>query len=177
MATTDFGAISTMQKKVWQARSWKATRDESFFFATGMVSSGNSDSRLPVQYVNELTKTSRGDQAVYHLIPDVGGDGVVDDAILEGNEQSMTVSAKTIKISQLRQAIRNKGKMSEQKTVIRFREHAKDKLAYWLANRIDQLAFLAMSGVSFAFRNNGAPRPSGSPPNSANSAAPSLPTR
>lgn len=159
MATTDFGAISTMQKKVWQARSWKATRDESFFFATGMVSSGNSDSRLPVQYVNELTKTSRGDQAVYHLIPDVGGDGVVDDAVLEGNEQSMTVSAKTIKISQLRQAIRNKGKMSEQKTVVRFRETARDQLGNWFSQKMDELAFLTVSGVAYTKYLNGATRP------------------
>jgi N4-gp56 family major capsid protein len=34
----------------------------------------------------------------------------------------------------------------------------RDRLAYWLANRVDQLAFLTMSGISYAFQNNGAPR-------------------
>lgn len=159
MALTDFAATTDMKKKVWQTRSWKAARDESFFFSTGMVSSGNGDSKMPVQYINELTKTTKGDQAIYHLIPDVGGDGIVDDNIADGNEQSMTVSAKTLKISQLRQALRAKGKMSEQKTVIRFRENARDQLGNWFSQKIDELGFLTVSGRAYTKYLNGADRP------------------
>jgi N4-gp56 family major capsid protein len=50
--------------------------------------------------------------------------------------------------------------MAEQKTVIKFREQAKDKLAYWLANRIDQLIFLTLSGVSYAYNCDGSARAS-----------------
>ena len=39
-----------------------------------------------------------------------------------------------------------------------FREQSRDKLAYWLADRIDQLAFLALSGVTFDKTNKGASR-------------------
>lgn len=48
--------------------------------------------------------------------------------------------------------------MSEQRTVIRFRTTAKNKLAYWLAERIDQLMFLTASGVAYTLENNGATR-------------------
>ena len=57
-------------------------------------------------------------------------------------------------------SVRQKGKLAEQKTVVNFRENAKDRLAYWLANRMDQLAFLTLSGVAYSFANNGAARTS-----------------
>jgi N4-gp56 family major capsid protein len=34
----------------------------------------------------------------------------------------------------------------------------RSRLSYWLANRADQLAFLTLSGVSYAFKNNAEPR-------------------
>ena len=37
-------------------------------------------------------------------------------------------------------------------------KNAKDVLSYWQADRHDQLAFLALSGVPFSTHNNGAPR-------------------
>lgn len=57
--------------------------------------------------------------------------------------------------------VRQKGKLAEQKTVIKFRENARDRLAYWLANRLDQLAFLTMSGIAYSKNNNGSTRTSG----------------
>ena len=51
--------------------------------------------------------------------------------------------------------------MSEQKTVIGFRENARDRLSYWLANRMDQLAFLTMSGIGYDKNNDGSTRSSG----------------
>ena len=54
--------------------------------------------------------------------------------------------------------MRNQGKLADQRTVISFREQGRDKLAYWLGNRFDQLGFLTMSGISYEFKNNGARR-------------------
>lgn len=67
----------------------------------------------------------------------------------------------TITIDLISHGVREKGKLAEQKTVIRFRENARDRLAYWLANRMDQLAFLTMSGISYGFNNDGSARASG----------------
>lgn len=40
-----------------------------------------------------------------------------------------------------------------------FRETSRDALAYAMADRIDQLAFLTLSGVAYTLKNNGALRP------------------
>ena len=56
--------------------------------------------------------------------------------------------------------VRQKGKLSEQKTVVTFRENAKERLAYWLANRMDQLAFLTLSGITYDKANDGSARAS-----------------
>jgi hypothetical protein len=79
MAQTDWGAITNMQKKVWQARTWKQARDQSFWFQTGFMSSGSDDHSKPVDYVKDLTQTERGAVCVMHLIPDLAGDGVAGD--------------------------------------------------------------------------------------------------
>ena len=41
-----------------------------------------------------------------------------------------------------------------------FREQSRDVLAYWLADRQDQLAFLTLSGIAYTFTNRGATRSS-----------------
>ena len=86
------------------------------------------------------------------------GDGVAGDRTLEGNEEAMKTYDQVIRIDQLRHANRHEGRMADQKSVVEFRGNSKDVLAYWLADRIDQMAFLTLSGVSYAKRNNGANR-------------------
>jgi N4-gp56 family major capsid protein len=54
--------------------------------------------------------------------------------------------------------VRQKGKLANQKAAVSFREHARDRLAYWLSNRIDQLALLTLSGVSYAYNLDGSTR-------------------
>ena len=45
--------------------------------------------------------------------------------------------------------------MTDQKTVVNFREQSRDALAYAIADRCDQLAFLTLSGVAYTHKNNG----------------------
>jgi hypothetical protein len=49
----------------------------------------------------------------------------------------------------LRQGVKNKGEMAEQATVIRFRATAETKLGYWMADKMDEMAFLVASGRAF----------------------------
>ena len=156
MAQTNFGALSDAQKKVWSRDVWKMARNASFI---NQFSGSGSNSM--VTRVTELTKTSRGDQAVIQLIADLEGDGVAGDNTLEGNEEAIQNFAQTITIDQLRHANRTKGKMSDQRTVINFREQSRDVLAYWLADRCDQMAFLTLSGIDYTSTNKGVTRTSG----------------
>ena len=154
MALTNFGLLTSEQKTVWSMDLWKQARNHSFinrFLGKGPNSL--------VQHITELKKSEKGARAVITLLADLTGDGVAGDRTLEGNEEAMQTFDQVIKIDQLRHANRHEGRMADQKSIVEFRGNSRDVLAYWLADRIDQLAFLTMSGVSYTKKNNGATRP------------------
>jgi N4-gp56 family major capsid protein len=158
MAVTDFGALTAAQKKVWAAEIWKAGRDQSFFFANGFIGSSDNDMNSVIQRVTKLTETERGLECVMQLVLDLQNDGVVGDNELDGNEEAMINDAQTIRIDMLRHGTKSKGEMAEQATIIRFREQSKDKLAFWLSDKLDELMFLTLSGRAYSLTYNGATR-------------------
>lgn len=150
---TNFGLLTDHQKKYWSKDFWTQARNYSFiskFFG--------SDTNSIIQHVTELKKTEKGTRAVMTLVADMEGDGVVGDNRLKGNEEGLKSFEQVITYDQMRNANHNEGRMADQKTIVNFREQSKDKLAYWLADRMDQLAFLTMSGVPYTMKNNGAVR-------------------
>lgn len=171
MSSTNFAALTPQQKLVWSRDVWKAARDQMFI----KKFTGTSDSSM-IQRVTELTKTEKGEQCIIHLVADLVGDGVIGDNEREGNEEAMQSYSQIITIDQLAHSVKNKGKLAEQKTVIKFRETGKDRLAYWLANRTDQLALLTMSGIGYSYQNNGALRVNSPFPNLAFAADVSAPS-
>lgn len=158
MAATNFAGLNSKQKIVWSRDVWSEARDR--MFVKRFL--GRSENSM-IQRITELTKTEKGERVLIQLVADLVEDGVIGDNEREGNEEAMQNYEQEITIDLISHQVRNKGKLADQKTVIRFREQARNKLAYWLANRIDQLVFLTLSGVSYAFQNNGAPRPANSP--------------
>lgn len=153
MALTNFGLLTTEQKTVWSMDLWRQARNHSFvnrFLGKGPNSL--------IQHITELKKSEKGARAVITLLADLTGDGVAGDRTLEGNEEAMQTFDQVIRIDQLRHANRHEGRMADQKSVVEFRGNSKDVLAYWLADRIDQMAFLTLSGVAYSKKNNGANR-------------------
>ena len=148
---TDFGGLTTAQKKVWSGKLWKQFRDESFWMNNGFI---GSSINTPVQRITELTKTTRGTQCVMQLVNDLEGDGVAGDNTLTGEEEQLVNDAQVIAIDSLAHAVKSKGKMAEQSTVIRFREEAKDKLGFWLPNKIDEMLFLTAAGRAFTLNTD-----------------------
>jgi len=168
---TNFAALTPQQKLVWSRDVWKTARDGMFI----KKFIGNDENSV-IQRITDLTKTEKGEQVIMHLVADLVEDGVIGDNEREGNEEAMQSYSQVLNIDLITHSVRNKGKLAEQKTVIKFREMGRDRLAYWLANRVDQLAFLTLSGISYAFQNNGAPRVNSPFPNlafAADVAAPS----
>jgi N4-gp56 family major capsid protein len=153
MALTNFGTLSGDQLQTWSRDFWKVARNQSFinqFAGTG--------SNAMVQRVTELTKNNKGTKANITLLADMTTDGITGDATLEGNEEALRAYDISIELDQLRFANRIAGRMTDQKTVVNFREQSRDALAYAMADRCDQLAFLTLSGVGYNFKNNGALR-------------------
>lgn len=155
MALTNFAALTSEQKTVWSLDFWRQARNMSF--TTKFL--GDSPNAI-IQRVTELKKSEKGARAVITLLADLEGDGVAGDRTLEGNEEALKSFDEVIRVDQLRHANRIQGRMADQKSIVNFRETSRDMLAYWVADRIDQMAFLTMAGVSYAYRNNGVLRSS-----------------
>ncbi len=148
---TDFGGLSSAQKKVWSTKLWLQFRDDSFWQSNGFI---GTNMNTPIHRVDELTKTSRGLECVMQLVNDLEGDGVAGDNDLNGEEEQLVNDAQIIKIDCLAHAVKSKGQMSEQATVIRFREEAKDKLGFWLPDKIDELMFLTSAGRAYTLNTD-----------------------
>lgn len=153
MALTNFNKLTTEQKTVWAMDVWSNARNKQFLNKF----TGTSEDSM-IQRITELKKDEKGTRAVITLVPDLEGDGVVGDNTLEGNEEEMQAYDQVITMDQMRHGNRNKGRLADQKSVVKFREQSKNKLAYWLADRCDQLTFLSLSGVTYGTQTNGAAR-------------------
>ncbi|MGH1374446.1 MAG: N4-gp56 family major capsid protein [Cellvibrionaceae bacterium] len=153
MALTNFAALTTEEKTVWSRDFWKMARNMSF-----VNKFAGKGANSMVQRVTDLTKSEKGARAVLTLIADMEGDGVVGDYKLEDNEEAIKAYDTVINIDQLRNANRLAGRMADQKSVVTFRENSRDQLAYWAADRLDQMAFLSLAGVPYTKKNNGADR-------------------
>jgi N4-gp56 family major capsid protein len=102
---------------------------------------------------------------VITLVADLVGDGVAGDRTLEGNEEQGASYEQLIRLDMIRHAMRHEGRMADQKSIINFREVARSNLAYWLADRIDQMAFLTMAGISYTKKPDGSTRTGSDLPN------------
>ena len=152
MSLTNFAALTNEELTIWSRDMWKAARNWMFL---EKFTGGNG---AMIQKITELTKSEKGARAVLTLVADLEGDGVAGDRTLEGNEEAMKSYDQVIRIDQLRHANRHEGRMADQKSVVTFRENSKDVLAYWLADRMDQLAFLTLGGVVYTQGNKGLAR-------------------
>lgn len=146
---TNFGQLTSEQKTVWSLDFWRQARNLSF-----VNQFLGKDENSLIQHVTELKKTEKGARAVITLLTDLEGDGIAGDRQLEGNEEQLKSYDKVIRIDQLRNANRSEGRLADQKTVVQFRENSRDKLAYWASDRIDQLSFLTLAGLSYSTKNS-----------------------
>lgn len=153
MALTNFAALTSEALTAWSMDLWKHARNHSFmnqFTGTGPNSM--------IQRITELKKSKKGARAVITLLADLAGDGIAGDRTLEGNEEVMTTTDQVIRIDQLRHANRHEGRVADQKSVVSFRNNSRDVLAYWLADRMDQMAFLTLGGFAYSLNTDGTTR-------------------
>jgi len=153
MALTNFGLLTSEQKTIWSMDLWKQARNYSF-----VNQFLGKDSNSIIQHITELKKSEKGARAVITLLADLEGDGIAGDRTLEGNEEAMKSYDQVIRLDQLRHANRHEGRMADQKSIVEFRNNSRDVLAYWLADRIDQIAFLTLAGMSYSNANSGGTR-------------------
>lgn len=150
MADTNFSSLLSQEKNVWSRSIWKVARQNSF-----VLQMSGTGINAAIQRITELTKTERGTKATVTLVPDAREEGTVGDAELEGHEEALVAFDQVIEIDQLRHGVRSEGRMAEQSTIVKFRETARDVLGFWLADAVDQLAMLTLSGVDYRIKPDG----------------------
>ncbi len=106
--------LTPIQKVNWSRVAWKAARDQ-MFLKNFMSDTGNS----VVHRITELTATEKGTQCLFQLVADLVGDGVRGDDEREGMEEAMASHSQIIQIDQISHGVKNKGRMDDQKNVIK----------------------------------------------------------
>jgi N4-gp56 family major capsid protein len=154
MALTNFAALTAEQKTAWSLAFWHHARTNAFISKFA----GKGPNAM-IQQVTDLTKSAKGTRAVMTLLADLLGDGVMGDTKLEDNEEALNSFDTVIQIDQIRHANRIEGRMADQKSIVNFRNASKDALGYWIADRLDQMAFLSLSSLPYTLNTNGSLRP------------------
>jgi N4-gp56 family major capsid protein len=142
MATTDYGVNHPLAVKHWSKDLMVQALKK-----TAALQYMGKDSNSVVQIKTELNKAA-GDRIRFGLRMQLQGDGIVGDAVLEGNEEDLVTYSQDIYIDQLRHAVRSGGKMSEQRVPFSVRAEARDGLADWWADRIDTAFFNQLAGAA-----------------------------
>lgn len=153
MALTDFASGLTETYTLWSRDFWKVARKKSFFEAFV----GDNENSV-IQRIKEFRKDEKGARAVITLVPDIGGNGAVGDRTLSGNETTSEAYDQVIVVDQLRNAMKSKGKMAEQKVVVNFRKTTRDQLGYWFARMRDEMTALTLSGIALTKNLDGSNR-------------------
>lgn len=96
-----------------------------------------------------------GDTRQYHFVPQFMGAGIRgQNATIEGNEKTIEEFTTSIRVDQVAQAFRKKGKMTDIRTIVNLRNEFKDQLANWFKyttefDIIDALTGYMTDGASY----------------------------
>lgn len=140
MAKTEFGVNHTLTNKLYSKLLAKEAIRKTWI---GKFI-GSDDNSLIREKV-DLRKEA-GDKITCGLVIDLAGDGIQGDATLEGNEESMQFFNDSILVNQLRHAVRVNGRMTEKRVPYDMRDTAKNRLAQWMAKRMDVTFFNHICG-------------------------------
>ena len=134
MAATTYGVNDPLSNKLWSKKlSVEALKQCWINKFTG----SGTDSIIQIK---EETSKAAGDKITYGLRMQLQGAGVEGDGTLEGNEEALSTYTDSILINQLRHAVRNNGRMSQQRVPFSVRDEALSGLRDWFSARMD-LAF------------------------------------
>lgn len=103
-------------------------------------------SEFPIQMNQDLVARA-GDAITFNLAGALSSAGVTGASTLAGNEEAQSYFAQRVTVDQLRNAVRIPW-MSEQRTEFSLYDEAKPALTTWLAQRVEDDAFKALSTIN-----------------------------
>ncbi len=110
---------------------------------------GKRDSGKPIVVDDALFKgKGAGDVGRYHFIPQYFGEGIEgQNPSITGNEKSLDEFYMDLRIDQIAQAFKKKGKMTDIRTIWSIREEFKNQLANWFRDRTENDLVAALTGL------------------------------
>lgn len=135
-----------LTQKAWAKQLWREAETESFFARF----TGEGPNCI-IQKKTDLKK-DKGDQITIGLMMKLTGAGITGENMLEGNEEKLTMYDFSVKVDQIRNAVRLAGSMTEQKTSLNLRTAAKDALKIWLGEKNEKDTFAALTANPTANR-------------------------
>lgn len=142
MSNTTSNSGNRMQ--LWSKELFKDVIDGMYFTQNGLMGKGDNN---VVQLFDDIKK-GPGDRIIVPLTAKLSGSGIVGDAELEGNEESITAYSESILIDQIRNAVRLVGRYDNQINSYDMYMDAKDKLAIWAQEFLERQIFMKLGGVS-----------------------------
>lgn len=125
-------SIAGLRPELWRKQLFADVRDN--LYMTRFI--GETEQSM-IQELEDLKKEA-GSNISFGLGMKLSAAGTTGDSTLEGSEEAMTDYDEDVAIDQLRHAVRLTGQMDEKKNAYNMRESAKNRLADWWAQRIDQ---------------------------------------
>lgn len=138
----DFG--DTIANKAWAKKLGAETLQETYF---GKFVGKAGDMNALIMRKDELQK-GPGDKVTFSLRPQLTGKGRKGDSVLEGYEESLAFHNDSIIIDQLRHAVKNVGRMSQQRVPFNLKSEAKNGLKDWFVDRMNVAFFNQLCGYT-----------------------------
>lgn len=152
MAITSFVDLAPEEKVLWADQTDLEASNRS------IVAQWSSKGANSVIQVYDDFKSQWGSKIKVHLLNRLTEDGGIGDNQRLGNEERAEISYDDMLFDMIFHSVREKGKLSNKKSVIQLAEHASQLLGEWLADRVDQLFFLTGAGIGYQYNVDGSLR-------------------
>lgn len=139
MAKTNFTTSDALTKKVWEEKLFRDSAKEAYF---SKFMGESSDSLVQEQTALEK---EQGDRITFGIRMRLTGAGVTSGQILQGNEEKLTSYSFNLTLEQYRHGVRDSGAIDRKRAILDIDAESESALKTWGAEKIDQLAFDALS--------------------------------
>jgi N4-gp56 family major capsid protein len=143
--------LDANRQELWRQEVMREAGKQLYFTQNGMMSMNGTKAEKQngiISYLDELSKKP-GDTITMTFAQNLGENtGVTGDNELEGRESAITTASESVHIDQWRDAVRQTGRLDEQKVAYETRSLAKDKLAIRLREMWEKQVFLKLAGIT-----------------------------
>lgn len=144
MGSTTFSTSHALTAKQWATINDGAFRE---YVDKLVLKSYMGMSPEAMIHVREELSKQKGDRVTLPLAYALNGDGVTSGATMEGSEESMQFFGYNLSLEEYRNAVKDDGSMSRQRTAFDLANEFRPALTTWMAQKVEQKAFEAFASI------------------------------